>query len=219
MSKDRVRALIEDIGIIPAIRVSSAEDAVFAAEAVSDSGIPIVEVTMTIPGAVDVISRLSRECPNLVTGAGSVRDLETAQRCRDAGAQFLTTTGVALEIIEFALKDGLVVFPGALTPTEVLSAWNAGPDFVKVFPTAQAGGASYIRALKGPFPDIPLIASGGVNQHTAADFILAGAVGLGIGGDLIHHEAIHLRKRDWILELGRRFVSIVKHAREQRARK
>ncbi len=217
MNKQEVRSRIEEIGIIPAIRVSSAADALFAAETIARSGIPIVEITLTVPGAIDVISRVQRDCPNVIVGAGSLAGLETARRCVDAGARFLTSTGLDFGIIEYACKENVVVFPGALTPTEILAAWKAGPDFVKVFPCAAMGGPSYIRALKGPFPQIPLIAAGGVNQHTAGEFILAGAVALGVGGDLIHHEAIQLRKADWILELGHRFVSIVKRAREQRA--
>ena len=217
LTKDEVRSRIEEIGIIPAVRVSSAPDALFAAETVARSGIPIVEVTLTVPGAVEVISHLQRDCPEVIVGAGSLTDVDAAKRCLDAGAQFLTSTGLDLAMIEFACRENVVVFPGALTPTEILAAWKAGPDFVKVFPCAAVGGASYIRALKGPFPHIPLIASGGVNQHTAADFIVSGAVALGIGGDLIHHEAIQLRKADWILELGHRFVTIVKRARAEKA--
>lgn len=217
MTKEQIRARIEEIGIIPAIRVSSPQDAIFAAETVAHSGIPIVEVTMTIPGAVEVIAELARNNPEVIAGAGTVSDLETARRCLDAGAKFLTSTGLDLEIVEFAVKHNTVVFPGALTPTEVMAAWKAGPDFVKIFPCSAVGGPGYIRALKAPFPHIPLIASGGVNQQTATDFILAGAVALGIGGELIPHEAMHLRQEHWIGELARRFVSMVKDARGQKS--
>jgi len=196
--------------------VSSAEDALFAAEAVASGGIPIVELTMTVPGAIEVISSLVRHSPETIVGAGTVLDTETARRCVDAGVQFLTSTGLDLRIVEFALEQDLVVIPGALTPTEVIMAWKAGSDFIKVFPCSQIGGASFIRALKAPLPDVPLIASGGVNQQTATDFILAGAVALGIGADLIPHEAIERRQADWIQELARRFVRIVKEARGRR---
>jgi len=216
MTRQQVRERIEEIGIIPAIRVASPADAIFAAETVARSGIPIVEVTMTIPGAVDVIAELSRNNPEVIAGAGTVLDLETAQRCRDAGAKFLTSTGLDLEIVEFAAKHDLVVFPGALTPTEVMAAWKAGPDFVKIYPCSAVGGPAYIRALRGPFPHVPFIASGGVNQQTAPDFIAAGAVALGIGGELIPHEAIHLRQEHWIGELARRFVGMVKEARSHK---
>jgi 2-dehydro-3-deoxyphosphogluconate aldolase / (4S)-4-hydroxy-2-oxoglutarate aldolase len=216
MTKEQVRARIEEIGIIPAIRVSSPQDAMFAAETVCRSGIPIVEVTMTIPGAIEVITELAQNNPNVIAGAGTVFDLETARRCLDSGAQFLTSTGLDLEIVAFAVRHDIVVLPGALTPTEVMAAWKARPDFVKIFPCSQVGGPSYIRALKGPFPHIPFIAAGGVNQQTAADFILAGAVAVGIGGELIPHEAIHLRQEHWIGELARRFAAMVKDARIQR---
>ena len=216
MKKEQVRARIEEIGIIPAIRVSSPQDAMFAAETVCRSGIPIVEVTMTIPGPIEVITELAQNNPNVIAGAGTVFDLETARRCLDSGAQFLTSTGRDLDIVAFAVKHDIVVLPGALTPTEVMAAWKVRPDFVKNFPCSQVGGPSYIRALKGPFPHIPFIAAGGVNQQTVADFILAGAVAVGIGGELIPHEAIHLRQEHWIGELARRFAAMVKDARIQR---
>jgi 2-dehydro-3-deoxyphosphogluconate aldolase / (4S)-4-hydroxy-2-oxoglutarate aldolase len=216
MTKEQVRAQIEEIGIIPAIRVSSPQDAMFAAETVCRSGIPIVEVTMTIPGAIEVITELAQNNPNVIAGAGTVFDLETARRCLDSGAQFLTSTGLDLDIVQFAVRHDIVVLPGALTPTEVMAAWKARPDFVKIFPCSQVGGPSYIRALKGPFPHIPFIAAGGVNQQTVADFILAGAVAVGIGGELIPHEAIHLRQEHWIGELARRFATMVKDARIQK---
>jgi 2-dehydro-3-deoxyphosphogluconate aldolase/(4S)-4-hydroxy-2-oxoglutarate aldolase len=215
MTRQEIKARIEAIGIIPAIRLSSTEDALFAAEAVTESGIPILEVTMTLPGAIRVISELTRSNPDLIVGAGTLPDVECAQRCLDAGASFLTTPGLDLEIVEFARKKNVVVFPGALTPTEVLTAWKAGSDYVKVFPCAPLGGPTYIRALKAPYPDIPLIASGGVNQQTAVDFIQAGAVALGIGKDLIQPNAISRRERGWIRELSRRFLSMVKEARGQ----
>lgn len=215
MKREEVRARIEEVGIIPAIRVSSAEDALFVAEAVSGGGIPIVELTMTVPGAVDAIAHLARSNPDLIVGAGTVWDTETARRCLDAGANFLTSPGFDPRVVEFAVKQNIVVFPGALTPTEVMMAWLAGSDFVKVFPCSQVGGVTYIRALKKPFPQVRLIASGGVNQQTAADFILAGASALGIGGDLIPHKAIQLRQPHRIHELARRYISMVKGARAQ----
>ncbi len=215
MTKDQVRARIQEIGIIPAVRSSTSEDALFAAEAVSSAGIPIVEVTMTVPGAIEVMSELARQSPETIVGAGTVFDVEAARRCLDAGAAFLTTPGLDLEIVDFALKRGVVMIPGALTPSEVMQAWKAGSDFVKVFPCAQVGGPSYIRALKGPFPQVPLIASGGVNQQTVADFIRAGAVAVGIGRDLIQPRAIRDRERNWIRELAHRYVQMVKQARAE----
>ena len=215
MTKQEVRARIEEIGIIPSIRVSSMEDAVFAANEISAAGIPIIELTMIVPGALEVIADLVRNNPDVIIGAGELTDSKTARRCLDAGARFLTGSGVDLGSVEFSREEGAVVIPGALTPTEVMRAWKSGCDFVKIFPCAQVGGAQYIRALKAPYPRIPLIASGGVNQETAADFILAGATALGIGGALIPHESIQLRQPHRIRELARRFVAIVKHARAQ----
>ena len=217
MKKEEVHARIEEIGVVPAVRVSSAEEARFAAEAVSRGGISIVEITMTVPGAIEVISHLLKQIPEMVVGAGSVLDVETARRCLDAGAQFLTTDGLDLGVVEFAVKQHVVVFPGTLTPTEVITAWKAGSDFVKVVPCAQLGGESYIRALRGPFPQVPLIAAGGVNQLTALNFILAGATALGVGRELIPSEAIRMRQAERINELARRFVSFVNNGRVQAA--
>ena len=213
MTRETVRANIAEIGIIPAVRLSSADDARFAAEVIYSSGIPIVEVTMTVPGATAVIAQLAKQNSALIVGAGSVFDVATAQKCLDAGAAFITTTGLDLEIVNFVHKRETVLFPGALTPGEVMAAWKAGVDFVKIFPCMQVGGPSYIRALKAPFPKIPLIASGGVNQENAADFIRAGAVAVGIGRDLIHPDAIKRREDGWIRELSRRYLSMVKQAR------
>jgi 2-dehydro-3-deoxyphosphogluconate aldolase/(4S)-4-hydroxy-2-oxoglutarate aldolase len=215
MKKNEVRFRIEEIGIIPAVRLSSADDALFAVEAVASGGIPIVEVTMTVPGALEVIEKLAHNGLGVIVGAGTVLDIEAARRCLGAGAMFLTSTGLDLEMVDFAVKQEVVVFPGVLTPTEVMMASKAGVDFVKIFPCSQLGGPAYIKALKAPFPQVPLIASGGVNQRTAADFIVAGAVAVGIGGDLIQPDAIKCRERDWIRELAHRFVHIVRDARGQ----
>jgi 2-dehydro-3-deoxyphosphogluconate aldolase / (4S)-4-hydroxy-2-oxoglutarate aldolase len=213
MTRQEVRARIESIGIIPAIRVSSTQDAQFAAEAIAGGGIPIVELTMTVPGAISLIPDLLRNNPGLIVGAGTVLDTETAGRCIDAGANFLTSPGFDLAIVEFAVRNNVVVLPGALTPSEVMMASKAGSDFVKIFPCSQLGGPRYIKALKEPFPHVPLIAAGGVNQETAAEFILAGTVAVGIGGALIPHESIELRQPHRIHELARRFVAILGDAR------
>jgi len=217
MTKDQIQERIVEIGIIPAVRVASPEEALFAAEAVCNHGIPIVEVTMTVPGAMEVITELARHSPGVIAGAGSVADVETAAHCIDAGARFLTSTGLDPDLVHFAVKQNVVVFPGALTPSEVMAAAKAGPDFIKIFPCSSVGGPAYIKALKAPFPHIRFIASGGVNQQTAGDFILAGAVALGIGGELIPHEAIVRRQEHRIGELARRFLQMVKQARLQKA--
>jgi 2-dehydro-3-deoxyphosphogluconate aldolase/(4S)-4-hydroxy-2-oxoglutarate aldolase len=219
MTKETVCARIEQVGIIPAIRLSSAEDALFAAEAVASCGIPIVEVTMTVPGALDVVSELARRIPDLIVGAGTIVKVETARQCLDAGARFLTSPGLNPAVVEFAVDQKVAVFPGALTPSEIMAAWNAGSDFVKIFPCSQLGGPPYIKALKTPFPDVKLIASGGVNQRNIAEFILAGAVAVGIGRDLIHPQAIQRREAHWIDELAGRYLQIIKDARAQKAGK
>ena len=175
MNKQEVRARIEEVGIVPAVRFRSAEDARFATEAVSHGGIPIVEITMTVPGAIELIAELARNSPEVIVGAGTLFDKEAASRCLDAGAKFLTSPGLDLQLVEFALKKEMVVLAGALTPTEVTTAWKAGADFVKIFPCAQVGGEKYIKALKGPFRHVPLIAAGGVNQMTAANFHSSGS--------------------------------------------
>jgi 2-dehydro-3-deoxyphosphogluconate aldolase/(4S)-4-hydroxy-2-oxoglutarate aldolase len=215
MNKEQVHAKIQELGILPAVRTSSAAEARFAAETVAKAGIPIVEITMTVPGAIDVISDLVKHLPDVIVGAGTVLDLETAEHCLKAGARFLTSPGLDLEIVRFARKEHVLVMAGALTPTEVIAAWKAGSDLVKIFPCALVGGDSYIKALKGPFPKVPLIASGGVNQQTASAFILAGAAALGIGGELIPRAAIELRQPERIRELARRFLNLVKMARVQ----
>jgi len=216
VKKQEVRTRIEEIGIIPAVRMSSADDARFAAETVNGGGIPIAEITLTVPEAIEVIRRLTESIPEMIVGAGTVLDVETAKRCLDAGAKFLTSPGLVLEVVEFAAKNNVVVLPGALTATEVIAAWKAGADFVKIFPCGQVGGESYIRALKAPLPQIPLIASGGVNQQTALNFVHAGAAALGIGGELIPREDVQLRRKDRILELARRFKKLVKEGRSRR---
>lgn len=214
MNQQEVRARIEEIGIIPAVRVSSTGDALFAAEAVSRGGIPIVEVALTVPNAHEVISHLAQNLPQVIIGAGGVPDVETARRCLGAGAKFLASDGLDLELVNFAVKEGVVVIPGTLTPSEVLRAWKMGPQFVKVVPCAHVGGDRYIRALKAMFPNVPLIAAGGVNQQTASSFILAGAVALGIGSELVPREAIRIGQADRITELARRFAGFVASARQ-----
>ncbi len=215
MKKEEVCDLIKKVGIIPAIRVSSGDDAHFAAEAVTRGGIPIVEITMTVPGATELITHLVRYHPTMIVGAGTVCDTETARKCIDVGASFLTAPGFDAAIVDFAVKQNVAVLPGALTPTEVLSAWRAGSDFVKVFPCALVGGDKYIKALKASFTQIPLIAAGGVNQQTAANYILSGAAAIGVGKELIPTEAIECKQSERIRELALRFSRAVKDAREQ----
>jgi 2-dehydro-3-deoxyphosphogluconate aldolase/(4S)-4-hydroxy-2-oxoglutarate aldolase len=213
MNRKDICARIEEIGIMPSVRVDAADLALFAAETVYEAGIPVVEITNTVPNAVNVISQLAKNYPEMILGAGTVLDTETAKRCLDAGARFITSPGFIPEVMEFTIKSDVVAMPGALTPSEVIAAWKGGADFVKIFPCAQVGGDQYIRALKIPMPQIRLIASGGVNQLTAANFIFAGASSLGIGSELMPRKALLTRQDQWIHELARRFIEAVRNAR------
>jgi len=218
MDKQKVRDWITEIGIVPVVRASSPREARIAADAVCEGGITIVEITMTVPGAVDVIRELTKGgASDILVGAGTVLNAEAARRCLDAGAEFLVSPGLNLQTIEFAVREGELMMAGALTPTEVITAWEAGSDFVKVFPCGQVGGAKYIKALKGPLPQVPLVPTGGVNLNTAADFIEAGAAALGIGGELVQAETLKANKPEVIVENARKFLGIVKQARAQMA--
>jgi 2-dehydro-3-deoxyphosphogluconate aldolase / (4S)-4-hydroxy-2-oxoglutarate aldolase len=213
MNRQEICARIEEVGIMPSVRVPETELALFAAETVYEAGIPVVEITMTVPGAIEVIGQLTQNFPAFIVGAGTVLDAETAERCVGAGARFITSPGLVPDVLEYSLKSDAVAIPGALTPSEVIAAWKAGADFVKVFPCAQVGGDQYIRALKVPLPQIPLIASGGVNQLTATNFIFAGASSLGIGSELMPRKALSNRQDQWIRELARRYIEAVRNAR------
>lgn len=174
-----------------------------------------MEITMTVPEAVQLIAHLVSHHKKMLVGAGTVLDTETARQCLDAGATFLTAPGFEASLVEFARSRDVAVLPGALTPSEVISAWKAGADFVKVFPCAQVGGDKYIKALRTALPQIPLIAAGGVNQQTATNFILAGAAAIGVGNELIPPEAIEQREAARIRELARRFLAFVKEGRDR----
>jgi len=216
MRREEVSACIKKIGILPSVRVSTQEMALFAAETVYSAGIPIVEITLTVPGAIEVIDDLAKRFPDLAVGAGTVLDEESARRCTRAGARFLTSPGFVPEVIAHANAASVAALPGALTPTEIIAAWKAGSDFVKIFPTGHVGGVQYVRALKVPLPQIQLIATGGVNQLTASDYIIAGATAIGLGGELLPKEALHFRQTDRIHELAGRFLAMVKDARALR---
>lgn len=216
MEKQEVRDRIIEIGIVPVVRAASSREARMAAEAVCEGGIPIVEITMTVPGAVDVIRELVRSCPSgVLVGAGTVLNAEAARRCLDAGAQFLVSPGLNVQTVELAVRESKLIMAGALTPTEVMAAWEAGADFVKIFPCGQVGGAKYIRALKGPFPQIPFVPTGGINLTTAAEFIEAGVAALGVGGECVQAAALKSKKPEIIVENARKFLAIVKETRAQ----
>src|SRR3984957_18724885 len=213
MKKKEGRARIEEIGIIPVIRAPSSQEARFAAEAVWQGGIPIVEITMTVPGALEVISELVKTMPKLLVGAGTVVNQHMALQCFDVGAQFLVTPGFSQKTVAAAHHLDMLIMAGALTPTEVMAAWDAGVDFVKIFPCSNMGGPSYIKALKGPLPHVPLVPTGGVNLETAADYIRAGAAALGVGGELVLKHAFKRRKPELISNLAMRCAELVQEAR------
>lgn len=214
MDKQRVRERIIEIGVVPVVRAASPREARMAADAVCEGGIPIVEITMTVPAAVDVIRELVRSgSGDVLVGAGTVLNVDAARRCLDAGAQFLVSPGLNLEVVRLAGAEGKLMMAGALTPTEVITAWEAGSDFVKVFPCGQVGGAKYIKALKGPLPQVPLVPTGGVSLATAAEFIEAGAAALGVGGECVQAEALKAGKPEIIAENARKFLAIVREAR------
>ena len=186
-----------------------------ATDALVAGGIGCVEITMTVPGAIDVIRELAESMSDRVLiGAGTVLDAETAGKCVAAGAQFLVSPGFDARTVAWAVEHNILMAAGALTPTEVITAWRAGSDFVKVFPCANVGGAKYIKALRGPMPQVPLIPTGGVNLETAGDFLKAGSAALGVGGELVLADALKARQPERITELARKYVAIVRGARE-----
>jgi 2-dehydro-3-deoxyphosphogluconate aldolase / (4S)-4-hydroxy-2-oxoglutarate aldolase len=218
MTREEIKKKIVEIGIVPIVRASSAIRARQAVEAVCAGGIPIVEITMTVPGAVDLIRELVKSLGNdVLFGAGTVLDTETAQRCVDAGAEFIVSPGFDLGTVQLANRLGKPIMAGALTPTEVIAAWRAGSDFVKIFPCGTVGGAKYIKALKAPLPQIPMVPTGGVNLNTAAEFIQAGAEALGVGGELVLASALKSGEMKEITETARLFLTIVGEARGAKA--
>ncbi len=214
MTKGDVLKWIEEIGVVPVVRAASAEEAIAVAEAIGEGGIPVLEITMTVPDAVEVIAELSKRYGNdVLVGAGTVLDPEAASDCIKAGAQFVVSPALNVQTIELCNREDIVILPGALTPTEVVTAWNAGADAVKVFPCSAVGGAKYLRALKAPLPQIRLVPTGGVSLATAKDFIVAGAWALGVGADLVNTEAIRSGDRESVIAAAREYVDAVRDAR------
>jgi len=196
---------IREVGLVPVIRASSADQAFAAVEAIRAGGIPIFEITMTVPGAIEIIRELTRRLGDdaldpVLIGAGTVLDAETAQQCIDAGAKFIVSPALDIPTIQLCRRLGVPVFAGALTPTEIVTAWKAGANAVKVFPANSVGGATYLKSVKAPLPQIELLPTGGVNLNTAADFIKAGAFALGVGADLVtgDADAITLKARQYV---------------------
>ena len=214
MDRAEIIKQIEEIGIVPVVRAASADEAMQAIDAIKEGGINVLEITMTVPGAVKVIEEVvERFGSDVLVGAGTVLDPETAEVCIRAGAQFIVSPALNLDTIALCRQNSVPVMPGALTPTEVVTAWNAGADLVKIFPAGSVGGPNYLKNLRGPFPQIKIIPTGGVSLATAADFIKAGASALGVGTDLVDVKAIREGNAQIITTRAKQFVEIVKEAR------
>jgi 2-dehydro-3-deoxyphosphogluconate aldolase/(4S)-4-hydroxy-2-oxoglutarate aldolase len=213
VEKAQVLERIRSTGLIPVIRARSADEAAQAVDAIQAGGVRVLEITMTVPGAVELIREVARRAASAVVGAGTVLDPETARACIEAGAQFVVSPALNLDTIACCQKAGVAVIPGALSPTEVVAAWTAGADLVKVFPAGAVGGPSYIKALKAPLPQIDLVPTGGVNLKTAGDFIRAGAAALGVGSDLVDLSALRRGEASVLTDRSRQFVEVVREAR------
>ncbi len=207
--KSVVMATLHTAGLVPVLRADSIDQALALASAIADGGVKVLEVTMTVPGALHVIRRLTHDRPDILIGAGTVLDPETARICILEGANFIVSPALNLKTIEMCHRYSIAVLPGALTPTEILTAWDAGADAVKVFPASAMGGARYLASLKGPLPHIKMIPTGGVSLATAADFLNAGAFALGVGSDLVDTKAMAVGKPEVITDTARRYLAIL----------
>ncbi|MBS3919677.1 MAG: bifunctional 2-keto-4-hydroxyglutarate aldolase/2-keto-3-deoxy-6-phosphogluconate aldolase [Deltaproteobacteria bacterium] len=211
--RDIFNRMIEE-GVIPVVRVSSAQEAIEVSDAIKAGGISLIEITMSVQGAIDVIKELTRKYKDeIIMGAGTILDPETGRAALLAGAQFIVSPTLNLDLIQLAHRYSAVVIPGAMTPTEILTAWNAGADMVKVFPAAQLGGPEYLKAIRGPLPQILLVPTGGVNLQNVGAFIKAGATALGVGGELVDKKAVKEKKFNVITENTRAFLKAIKEAR------
>lgn len=216
MNKSTIIDRIIGTGLIPVVRAESSDIAMRAVDAIREGGISILEITMTVPGAIRVIEEVARRFnDDAIVGAGTVLDSDTARACMLAGARFIVSPALDLETISCCRRYSIPVMPGAMTPTEVVTAWKAGADFVKVFPANALGGAAYIKALRAPLPQIELVPTGGVSLKTAADFIKAGAAALGVGSDLVDTAALRAGEGKVITARAKQFIEIVKIAREE----
>ena len=213
-TRERSLALIREVGLVPIVRAPSPEDAFRAAEAIISGGIGIAEITMTVPNAIRVMERLAERYEDKVLlGAGTILDPESCRAALLAGAEFIVTPSLDVRVIEMARRYSKPCFPGALTPTEVVTAWQAGADMVKIFPAGPVGGPKYIKALKGPFPQIDFVPTGGVNLETTPEFIKAGAAAVAVGGELVDVKALREGKVDVITSNARRFMDAVRSGR------
>ena len=216
MEKAKVLAALKEIGLVPVLRAESVEKAMALAEAIAAGGVTVLEVTMTVPGAIQVMRQLAEKRPDILVGAGTVLDAETARMCILEGAKFVVSPALNVGTIEMCHRYSIAVLPGALTPTEVVAAWQAGADVVKVFPCSAVGGAKYLTALKGPLPHIDLIPTGGVSLATAAEFLAAGAYALGVGSDLVDAKAMAAGKPEIVTETAKKYLQIVKEHRSKK---
>ena len=215
MDKASIIQALKKIGLVPVLRAESEAQALALADAIAAGGVTVLEVTMTVPGAIRVMRRLSEERPDILIGAGTVLDAETARMCILEGAKFVVSPALNLGTIEMCHRYSVPVLPGALTPTEVVTAWQAGSDVVKIFPASSMGGAKYIKNLKAPLPQVEMIPTGGVSLATAAEFLEAGAFALGVGADLVDPKAIAQGKPEIITENARKYLGIVRAFREK----
>jgi 2-dehydro-3-deoxyphosphogluconate aldolase/(4S)-4-hydroxy-2-oxoglutarate aldolase len=216
MTKQTILSTIREIGLVPVVRTTSADSAFKAIEAIYEGGVLTAEVTMTVPGALRVLEKLADHFGDrMLLGAGTVLDPETCRACMLAGAQFFVTPALNFKTIEMAHRYGKPIMPGALTPTEVLAAWDAGADLVKIFPCDNVGGPKYIKALKGPFPQIEMIPTGGVSLTTAGDFLKAGASAVAVGGELVDGKNVKEGNYPIFTERAKRFLDVVKTARAE----
>ena len=214
MNKGEVLQRIHEVGVVPVVRAASPEEAIQVIEAIKSGGLAILEITMTVPNAVKVIEEVaSRYGDEVLVGAGTVLDPGTARDCILAGARFVVSPSLNTRTIEFCQQSSIAVFPGALTPTEVVTAWQAGADAVKVFPCGAVGGAKYLASLKAPLPQIEMIPTGGVSLSTAAGFIAAGAFALGVGADLVDLAAIRSGEPEKVAQAAGAYVAAVQDAR------
>ncbi|MDR3744508.1 MAG: bifunctional 4-hydroxy-2-oxoglutarate aldolase/2-dehydro-3-deoxy-phosphogluconate aldolase [Acidobacteriaceae bacterium] len=213
MDKATVINQLREIGLVPVLRADSEDQAIALATAVAAGGVNVMEVTMTVPGAIRVMARLAKERPDILVGAGTVLDPETARICILEGATFVVSPALNVKTIEMCHRYGVAVLPGALTPTEVITAWQAGADVVKVFPASAMGGAKYLKALKAPMPQLDLIPTGGVSQATAEEFLAAGAFALGVGSDLVNPKAIKEGHPETITADAAKYLEIVRKFR------
>ena len=217
LTKTEVLEQLRKIGLVPVLRAESEEQGLALAEAIAAGGVTVLEVTMTVPGAVRLMARLTKERPDLLIGAGTVLDPETARICMLEGAQFVVSPSLNVRTVEICQRYSVAVLPGALTPTEVVTAWQCGADVIKVFPANALGGAKYLKSLKAPLPQIELIPTGGVSLATAHEFLEAGAFALGVGADLVDTKAIAAGEHAKITESARKYLEIVKHFHQQHA--